>query len=137
MMRKILRKTENGQAMIEFAVILPVLITILMAVLDFGMLFLQLSKVEFAAQEGARYAGINYCISDIGTLQSEVEAIVESNTGEFGEKDSVRISGGENTVTVTVTYNIKCLTFITTSAFGSDTYKAVSKCTSAIYSADT
>lgn len=53
------RKTERGQAMVEMALILPILILIVFGIIEFGRIFNTKLIVSNAAREGARYAAVN------------------------------------------------------------------------------
>ncbi|MDH3294942.1 MAG: pilus assembly protein [Acidimicrobiia bacterium] len=46
--------------MVEFALILPALLIILMGIVEFGWAFTQTMEVRHAAREGARIAAVNY-----------------------------------------------------------------------------
>ncbi len=46
--------------MVEFALILPVLLLVLMGIIEFGWVFTQAMDVRHAAREGARIAAVNY-----------------------------------------------------------------------------
>lgn len=48
---------EKGQSVVEFAIILPIVVLVLMAIIEFGIMLNCYLKVENAAREGAR-AGI-------------------------------------------------------------------------------
>jgi Flp pilus assembly protein TadG len=52
---KRLRK-EDGQAIVELAITLPILIMILCAIIDFGWLFMNQNSIDYCSREGARYA---------------------------------------------------------------------------------
>ncbi len=56
-MKKVRR--EDGQAMVEFALILPVFLLILCGIIDFGWLFYNQLSLNNACREGARYAVVN------------------------------------------------------------------------------
>ena len=58
MIRKIARD-ERGQAVTEFAVILPVLLLVLFAIFQFGIIFNNYIQVTAAAREGARKGAVN------------------------------------------------------------------------------
>jgi len=45
---------RRGQAMVEFAIIIPVLLLVLMTVLEFGFVFSHHITMEYATREGAR-----------------------------------------------------------------------------------
>lgn len=55
-MRRIfkLRKNEKGQSLVEFALILPLLLLLIMGIIQFGLVFLGYISVSNAAREGAR-----------------------------------------------------------------------------------
>ena len=52
-------KSEDGQAMVEFALVLPVFLLILCGIIDFGWLFYNQLSLNNACREGARYAVVN------------------------------------------------------------------------------
>ena len=53
-----LRKTEAGQALVEFTMILPIFLLLLFALVDFGRGFYTWLIVTNAAREGARIAAV-------------------------------------------------------------------------------
>lgn len=81
-------KKEDGQAMVEFALILPVFLLILCGILDFGWLFYNQLSLNNACREGARYAVVNTA-EDAGT-QAIINHIENSTTTVFAN-DGVRI----------------------------------------------
>jgi len=58
--------TDEGQAVVEFAVILPVLLLVLFAILQFGVLFNNYIQVTAAAREGARKAATSRSLGIAG-----------------------------------------------------------------------
>ena len=52
-------KRQDGQAVVEFVVILPVLLLVLMAIYQFGQVFVNYMDVTSAAREGARKAAVS------------------------------------------------------------------------------
>ena len=62
---------ESGQAMVETAICLPILLLIVLGILDFGWLFYNKLSVENASREGARYAAAH---SASATLSLDVDA---------------------------------------------------------------
>lgn len=52
-------KDETGQAMVEFALVLPILLLIVCGIIDFGWLFYNQLAVNNICREGARYAAVN------------------------------------------------------------------------------
>ena len=49
------RDAEAGQAMVEFALVFPLLLVFLLGAIEFGYAALAYNRVSHAAQEGARY----------------------------------------------------------------------------------
>jgi len=56
---------SRGQSLVEFALLLPVLIVILMGLLDFGRAIYAYNAVSEAARNGARVAIVNQTLADI------------------------------------------------------------------------
>ena len=52
------RTTERGQDLVEFALILPVLLLVLLGIFDMGRVTYYLSALNNAAREGARYGSL-------------------------------------------------------------------------------
>lgn len=50
---------QDGQAVVEFVVILPVLLLVLIAIYQFGQVFVNYMDVTSAAREGARKAAVS------------------------------------------------------------------------------
>lgn len=62
-----LRKTEAGQALVEFTLILPLFLLLLFALVDFGRGFYTWLLVTNAAREGARIAAVQSPDATINT----------------------------------------------------------------------
>jgi Flp pilus assembly protein TadG len=52
-------KDERGQAIAEMAIALPVLLTLLCGIIDFGWLFTNQLTLSYCSREGARYGIVN------------------------------------------------------------------------------
>lgn len=101
-------RSHKGQSAVEFALVVPVLLVLLMGFIDFGYLFYEFQAVENAARVAARSASLNLSdatAEDDGRktlppcLQAEGKAIFGFNPKSSSAKG--RTSGGEVTVTVT------------------------------------
>jgi Flp pilus assembly protein TadG len=98
-------KRTCGQAIVEFALLIPVLILIVMGIIEFGRIWMTMITLSGAAREGARKAAVT------APSQVEVEAAVTNvlDAAGLGEA-TITISGpnDENDVSVTVeiTYNL-------------------------------
>jgi Flp pilus assembly protein TadG len=53
------KRTEEGAAAVEFAIIVPVLVLLLFGIIDFGFLFNDYISVRQGAREGARLAVVD------------------------------------------------------------------------------
>ena len=64
-------KKENGQAFVEFALVLPIFLLLIMGIIDFGWLFYNYIGVENAARNAARIACVEYenCNYDADNMQ--------------------------------------------------------------------
>jgi len=54
-----LKKREDGQSALEFALILPILLIVVCGIIDFGWLLYNQLAVSNTARESARYAVVN------------------------------------------------------------------------------
>lgn len=70
-------KGEDGQAMVEFALVLPIFLLILCGIIDFGWLFYNQLSLNNACREGARYAVVNTA-EDLSV--QAIEAHIENAT---------------------------------------------------------
>ena len=69
MPRRTLRN-QRGQAVTEFAVILPVLLLVLLAIYQFGVVFNNYIQVTAAAREGARKAAVSRTAGNCSAVQT-------------------------------------------------------------------
>jgi len=94
---------RKGNAMIEFALVLPLLLSILGGVTDFGLIFFVSHTVQNAAREGARLAvTLDF---DTGTAASTAEARVRErmpSTGLFANFNTVFVNRNDCDVSVRV-----------------------------------
>lgn len=71
---------ESGASLVEFALIAPFLILLIVGIIEFGYLFGQYNEVRHAAREGARYAAVSNPDRDGGGVSGSdvVDAICDS-----------------------------------------------------------
>ena len=110
--------SRKGQAIVEFALALPLLLTILCGILDFGWIYSNQYKVEYASYAGARYAATNVMTVSSAELDYGVSELVADNLPGDGKDASIDVSVGSDTVSVSVTYPVRTLTFVAGTAFG-------------------
>jgi Flp pilus assembly protein TadG len=96
---------ERGQAMAEFALCLPLLVMILFAVFQFGIIFVNYIEVSSAAREGARNAAVNGSPSGVNAA-AQGAAAVAGTLGVAVSAPSGWDSGDKVTVTVTYPWSL-------------------------------
>ena len=132
-------RSEEGANLVEFALVLPVLLLVLLGIVDMGFMFQRYEVVTNAAREGARLAVLpGYGTADV---QSRVVAYVSAgrvpttgtNPDVLVEDVSIPVSGrpsmSAKRVTVTYTYTFQFLNALS-AFFGSQAavpLKAVSE----------
>lgn len=114
---KALMKKEKGQAIVEFALAIPLLLLIMCGVLDFGWIYANQYRVENAAYTAARYAAFNAAYTTNSQLIAETSAKAKSSL-KNGEGARVNVELGNKQVSVTVSYPVKTLTFVASTIFG-------------------
>lgn len=98
------RADEAGQAIVEFALLLPVLMVISMGIVDFGLMFARYNAVNNAAREGARVAATgSYSDADV---QARVVAYLNdaglTNTLAVNqvERTTIALAAGGSSITI-------------------------------------
>lgn len=116
-------KSERGQAMVEFALVLPLLILLLCGILDFGWIFYNDIMVSNAAREAARYSAIH--VYDDGSFSSaDVSAAKNAalaSSAALPDTLTATVTVANGSVTVTVKSPTAVLTGITSTIFGGKT----------------
>jgi Flp pilus assembly protein TadG len=107
MMKKInhqYAQAEQGSAVVEFALVLPILLLIVFGIINFGVLLYNQSVITNAAREGARWAAIHSSAVYGNTCTNSYSAApVDPCQVSFSYATSVLISFGANALTVTGT----------------------------------
>ena len=110
MMRFRDRHGERGAAAVEFALILPVLILLVMGLIEFSRVFNIQISLSTAAREGARTMAIH---NDAGLAETAAIAAAPSinpaiTGGQIAVSPGTCAAGGP--VTVTINYNVALMT---------------------------
>ena len=119
MPRRTLRN-QRGQAVTEFAVILPVLLLVLLAIYQFGVVFNNYIQVTASAREGARKAAVSRTNGNCAAVQAiAISAARSAAPGLNQSKMDVTVTatctnnayapGTDTTVTVTYPYAVSIL----------------------------
>lgn len=98
-------RNERGQSLVEFAIILPILLVIIMGIIEFGMMMNSYLAISNASREGARIGIVGSSDIDIKNLiiATSPSLDTEDLVVNISPSDGTRISG--DTLTVKVTYN--------------------------------
>ena len=68
---------EDGAELVEFALVLPLLLLVLLGIAEFGFMFQRYEVITNAAREGARLAVLpGYQLNDFATVRSRVQTYV-------------------------------------------------------------
>ena len=116
-----LRQSERGQALVETAMIISLILLMSLATFDLGRGIGAHIALKEATQEGALYAG--YRLNDPGVTEPQVQARVrESSTAESAANANVDLGSCVNDtvdhVVVTGTYDLPIITPLATIIFG-------------------
>lgn len=77
-MKKIFFRDQRGQAMVELALVLPILLVLFMVVVEFGRVFHAYLIITNASREGARVAVVGKSDEDITARVDETAAELDS-----------------------------------------------------------
>lgn len=114
-------KKKKGQAAVEIALMLPILVLLLCGITDFGRILFAANNINMVSQEAARYASFNHKNSDVTTLAmnncslSNKEEKLHISFQPDGS-DAPRTSG--TNVTVTISYDVDYITPLMQSIIG-------------------
>jgi Flp pilus assembly protein TadG len=101
-------KREGGQSLVEFALVLPIFLLVLFAIVDFGMAFHAWITVTNSAREGARLGAVRANSTDIEQRvrdtadsldQDDLLVTVTNAEGVPGESVVVDVSYGYSLMT--------------------------------------
>jgi len=104
-------KNEKGQSLVEFAILLPVLLLLIMGILEFGLMLNSYLTINNSAREGARLGVV--VGSNLGS-DTEISDLIKKISPNLNREDLTinimpslagRKSGG--TISVEVKYNYK------------------------------
>lgn len=94
-LRGALAKDEHGAALLEFAIVLPLLVIFVVGIFDFSGAFNQKQKIEQAAQEGAIIAGAQP-MSDISSSNASPVSLLPVATAVFNSLAGSKVLANAN-----------------------------------------
>ncbi|WP_138414200.1 TadE/TadG family type IV pilus assembly protein [Sinomonas gamaensis] len=104
---------ERGAAAVEFALVLPVLLALVLGIIDFGRVFNAQQTLTYATRAGARVMAIqNNQTAAISAAQTAAAPLGQIASSAFTVSPSTCTSGVQ--VTVTVTYTVPTTGFFGT-----------------------
>jgi Flp pilus assembly protein TadG len=97
---------EDGQAFVEFAIVLPILVLLVFGITQFGLAFRNYLAITDAARVGARAAAVKRTSGACTAARSAIQNTV--STGQWGQISSrITCIAGPNVgdqVKITITY---------------------------------
>jgi Flp pilus assembly protein TadG len=123
-MRRTTLKAEHGQATVEFALVLPVLLLVVFGIVQFGIAFNNSLTLADAVRAAARAAVVNG--QDLGTATTAAQQAAASSApgldqAELAQGLTVTESGTDLTVSGTYPYSIDVLGIVVASGSLSST----------------
>ena len=115
MLRSADLRSERAQALVEYALILPILLLPLFGIIELGMVVFSRSTIANAAREGARYGMIHP--DDAEGIEAAARSLT---TGLDGERLQVSSTASAETVRVEIVYPVDLITGVIIEAFGGD-----------------
>lgn len=116
------RPRDRGAAAVEFALVMPALVMIMFAIMEFGYAFFVQSSLAAAARVGDRNYAINW--GTVGYSSSTATDLARSNTPDPSKVVSSTItttcSNPGDQSTLTLTYQYHSLTGLLDGILGSD-----------------
>ena len=115
------RKAQTGQAMVEFAIVAPILLLLVFGIVQFGILFNNYLTLTDSVRTGARQAAVSRTLSDpVTTTKNRVTSAAASTlkttdlaitVDPYDPINGTRswVQGGDVTVTATYPYSISLL----------------------------
>lgn len=107
------RRFERGQALVEFALVIPIFLLLLVALFDLGRAVFAYNTLTNAAREGARLAIVNQYEPSIIARAKQQTAIVELNDPSVDiDFFQVKPDGSPDTSVPCATIAVGCLAVV-------------------------
>ena len=110
-------RSEKGQSIVEFALVLPILVMLLFGIIDFGRIFHTYLAIDHASREAARTASIGENDATIVSTAVASASSIHLTAGQVAVSPGGTKSSGSD-VTVTITYPINFLTPVVSNLTG-------------------
>ena len=110
-------RPDSGEAMVEMALVLPILLVLSLGMIDFGRAFHAKSVLDQAAREGCRVAIVT--APDVGVVRARVATVLGAAGLAAPPADVSAVDPATHMVTVTVTTRFVFVTPGLFAVFGS------------------
>jgi len=120
-------RDERGQSLVEYALVLPILLLLLLGIMEFGIAVFNYNTIANAAREGARYGIVHWRDTDKGETGIREAALALTSGLDQGALEIVPTwpedptwPEGKGVVRVEVTYESQLITGMIIEAVGGD-----------------
>lgn len=86
------RRRDEGAALVEFALVAPVLFLILFGIIEFGWAFSQVLDIRHGAREGARLVAVNYQESPTDTGDAQLTQIAAETCARLSNDNGAELT---------------------------------------------
>lgn len=93
----------RGAAIVEFAVVLPLLLALLFGIIEYGWIFMLRQTMQNAAREGARQLVLQTSVPPYTNVYDRVNDVMQP-TGVTGYSTDLATDGCEETVSLSIPY---------------------------------
>ena len=105
--RKPFVNDKDGQSLIEFALVLPILLLVLFGITEFGRAIMVTNVLHTASREGARLAAVS-SVGDSLSVQGRVQEVLDA-ANITAKEITIQFFLDEKSVEVTVTTDFEVL----------------------------
>lgn len=111
---------KSGQALVEFSLVLPILILVIVGIIEFAILFSSFLVVQNAARDAVRQIAVGG--SDVAVFQLVKDSVVgiDSSKLNFSATPAAGVRRRGEPITVTVVYNHHIITPMLSLILGQD-----------------
>lgn len=111
---------KSGQALVEFSLVLPILILVIVGIIEFAILFSSFLVVQNAARDAVRQIAVGG--SDVAVFQLVTDNVVgiDSSKLTFSAAPAAGVRRRGEPITVTVVYNHHIITPMLSLILGQD-----------------
>jgi hypothetical protein len=118
---------QRGAALVEFAVLVPLLVLLIFGIIEFGWIFGQYNDIRHAAREGARFAAVDAASAaaiaqrvcdtteGFGAGLESIDVVLADGGGAKGDMASIVVTAGIGSIT-----NVPIITVFTPEELSSD-----------------